>query len=1296
MPAQNPAAVNPIRALSQSTDRESDRTSSASPGASHSRATPNFSRPLPLSPGTAAPPNASPPGTAQIVDPGASFSRPLPSVPGAPSRQSLEHTHDGRGSGLGTRIIDDRDDPDDDLIIPGPTLRQPQSRSPVQSYEDSRRTSSVATESDLLYASAPSTPLRIPVELGQEVNKGHPSPPGSQTTHETARRGLPDRRTTVTGGETHRAPGEGSVTPRRAATTDHYGPAHPQGKIPVPQLPKAPETSEQDDTDDLQDALEYSDDIDPYLRKLVDNFGNDTPKFAELFPHEQTTDAPSFPEPQNRPHPFVLGVPISDTPQTPSSPQSDNETVRMSVPSAIAFPFQGQHESAWKSYASSSLHGGPAFSDHFRSSDMSQYPSLSPPVIAGTNLEFEPLQSPHEQDDLTALPTPHAGTSSYAHDHPTNATTDLPYSHIHRPLPPYPSTSSPVGQEGAGKLHGNESNFHSSPRANNGAPVSPTAISPVAPLRITKHARTPSSTTPIPPGAAAPTPPASSSPDTPRTRQTMALPISGSPSSQGQQLPPYTSDPTSPFPESPATAGITSAKEGSQSDIQKANSGVHSNFPGPSTYAKPDPPKPTIKKNTASDDISSRAQDQSAIPSTSVKATRKESEGSHLAPNEEVRRAAIDSRLRKPSDTRTRTAAHPDVSPTHAHEGHSVSQSHSQPQNERPQEHRPGPLVSNSPPAQQKPLLPPQVSSKPQPQPQPQRQPDSTADPPPSGPRKRTSRADTPSTQPQTLAEEKAQYNAIPPSSRSQYMHMLLALDDIPMIYDLSASFFTWILLAGFILFPGTFTSLQTLNLGNGVGATVVDSIVNLPLFIVAFICTGIGVIGMGYLWWKWMKNYIWLTNKIFIPGLMNSLAGIISTLANVYGVQHGEFNTTSTITISVTGVVGARRHAKEMGIQKAGKHGEGVWAGFKEQPERVVRASHVSSSARSFAPKLPYPCQSAFRKMRDRGVFNFKRALPRMSWSPQNLYNLWHRTVGPKSRGLDFRYSPAKETLFQQRWLSKKLVRAYHGDYIGEKLFTRWYLPETIPDVRPRRAVKTGDDEASLAEYARRKSRSEESEQAIEQKGMPPVGSLMFSEVERRIDTVVFRCCFAESVYEARRLVIHGNVFLNGKKHQNPNTRLAPGDMISVEPSAVRFLKPNALPDKEYEDVNGYNKLENPDPNQHTPFFLPHFASPHLFIPAYIEPSFSTCSAIYVRHPTARPGYSEIPTPYDADGAVVRYAWEWYVKRRPRIRSASQLARMPEDRAITLGLVDKESLIKQDRTKLREDIKKMAALQRK
>lgn len=134
---------------------------------------------------------------------------------------------------------------------------------------------------------------------------------------------------------------------------------------------------------------------------------------------------------------------------------------------------------------------------------------------------------------------------------------------------------------------------------------------------------------------------------------------------------------------------------------------------------------------------------------------------------------------------------------------------------------------------------------------------------------------------------------------------------------------------------------------------------------------------------------------------------------------------------------------------------------------------------------------------------------------------------------------------------------------------------------------------------------------------------------------------------------------------------------MISVNPKAIRFFQPPGR--QRVTDVNDYRK----DPKGLTPFYLPKYAAPWLFIPAYIEPNFATCSAIYVRHPTARPGYSEIPTPYDADGDVVRFAWEWYSKIRPRVRTKKQLARMPEDRTFNPEVVDVEA----ERKKLRRDI---------
>ncbi|KAJ8580088.1 hypothetical protein M405DRAFT_834914 [Rhizopogon salebrosus TDB-379] len=103
-----------------------------------------------------------------------------------------------------------------------------------------------------------------------------------------------------------------------------------------------------------------------------------------------------------------------------------------------------------------------------------------------------------------------------------------------------------------------------------------------------------------------------------------------------------------------------------------------------------------------------------------------------------------------------------------------------------------------------------------------------------------------------------------------------------------------------------------------------------------------------------------------------------------------------------------------------------------------------------------------------------------------------------------------------------------------------------------------------------------------------------------------------------------------------------APVNMISADPAAIRFLQEPMSSKAESSDTDS----ESSDPSQSspstktasqgsslTPFNLPQYASPFIFIPAHAEVSFPTCSAIYVRHPTARPGYSEIPTPYDADG---------------------------------------------------------------
>ncbi|KAJ6598459.1 hypothetical protein DFH09DRAFT_1258483 [Mycena vulgaris] len=193
-------------------------------------------------------------------------------------------------------------------------------------------------------------------------------------------------------------------------------------------------------------------------------------------------------------------------------------------------------------------------------------------------------------------------------------------------------------------------------------------------------------------------------------------------------------------------------------------------------------------------------------------------------------------------------------------------------------------------------------------------------------------------------------------SQNTQYMNMLLALDGIPRLHNILAAFFTWILLAGFVLLPGTFTSLQTAGSSaqNEREKAVLRAVQHLSLFVVAFVCSGIGALGMLWLWWRWNRNYIWLNNRIFLPGTLNSFAGIVSTLVNVYGVQHGVFVTSSKVTIIVTVAAAAlcggltllysmvmlknvkKAHNQEVGRERAGRHGEGILEGLKRKAKEV------------------------------------------------------------------------------------------------------------------------------------------------------------------------------------------------------------------------------------------------------------------------------------------------------------------------------------------------------------------------
>jgi hypothetical protein len=84
--------------------------------------------------------------------------------------------------------------------------------------------------------------------------------------------------------------------------------------------------------------------------------------------------------------------------------------------------------------------------------------------------------------------------------------------------------------------------------------------------------------------------------------------------------------------------------------------------------------------------------------------------------------------------------------------------------------------------------------------------------------------------------------------------------------YTISAGIFSWLILAGYLVLPNTFTSLKTSKaLGDSKeGQMLQNTIQNVGLLRCAGVLCSIGLLGISGLWYEWRKNYVWLITYIF------------------------------------------------------------------------------------------------------------------------------------------------------------------------------------------------------------------------------------------------------------------------------------------------------------------------------------------------------------------------------------------------------------------------------------------------
>jgi uncharacterized membrane protein YqhA len=105
------------------------------------------------------------------------------------------------------------------------------------------------------------------------------------------------------------------------------------------------------------------------------------------------------------------------------------------------------------------------------------------------------------------------------------------------------------------------------------------------------------------------------------------------------------------------------------------------------------------------------------------------------------------------------------------------------------------------------------------------------------------------------------------------YTNMLIEANQRWIILNIWAGISTWLLLAAFVIIPGTFTSFRESTLFQNVDQKdtvmllkeILQSVAHVGLLWVAGLFYIIGLFGYSWLWWIWRRNYIWLNNRLFL-----------------------------------------------------------------------------------------------------------------------------------------------------------------------------------------------------------------------------------------------------------------------------------------------------------------------------------------------------------------------------------------------------------------------------------------------
>ena len=117
-------------------------------------------------------------------------------------------------------------------------------------------------------------------------------------------------------------------------------------------------------------------------------------------------------------------------------------------------------------------------------------------------------------------------------------------------------------------------------------------------------------------------------------------------------------------------------------------------------------------------------------------------------------------------------------------------------------------------------------------------------------------------------------------------------------------------------------------------------------------------------------------------------------------------------------------------------------------------------------------------------------------------------------------------------------------GQHGREKQFRRGRASDYLLQLREKQKARRvyGVMERQFSRYFKR---------AEQQVGL--TGTNLLVLLERRLDHVIYRLGIASSRAQARQLVSHGHIMLNGRKTDIPSALVSPGDVVSIRPESQR-----------------------------------------------------------------------------------------------------------------------------------------------